>query len=344
MKKSTIRFTSTVLMVMFLIPLMPRTAIAESYSDWTFTVTDEKATITGYFGTLADPTIPSTLGGYPVTAIGDNAFNDLATLTDVTIPEGVMSIGMAAFWWCKSLAHVTLPDSLTHIGVAAFWACSSLTQVTLPDGLTSIEQGAFEDSGLTQVTLPDSLTQLGPGAFMSGKLTSIDVDAGNPDFASKDGVLFDKSMTTLIEYPGGREGFYWIPDSVTTIGPEAFADCQLLRPVSCPDSVKIIEGDAFGKGMTLDSNIILFVGPNSNAMQFAINNNIHYVVGSLPTPTPSPTATPTVTEVAPTPTPEAGSPTSGPSAQPIVIVAFIAAAAIIFAVYIRSPRSRSKRK
>ena len=96
--------------------------------------------------------IPSSLR--KVTVTGGNilygAFSNCSSLTSVTIPNSVTSIGSDAFKGCSSLTSVTIPNSVTSIGTSAFSNCSSLTSVTIPDGVTSIGDGAF--SGCTELT------------------------------------------------------------------------------------------------------------------------------------------------------------------------------------------------
>ena len=83
------------------------------------------------------------------------------SLTTVTLPDSLTTIGDYAFFFCSSLTTITLPDSLTTIGAYAFSGCDSLTTITLPEGLTTIGDSAFQWCGsLTTVTLPDSLTTI----------------------------------------------------------------------------------------------------------------------------------------------------------------------------------------
>ena len=86
--------------------------------------------------------------------------------SEVTIPEGVQSIGDSAFKYCESLSSLTLPTSLQSIGDSAFYGCSSLTSLTLPSSLQSIGEEAFYGcKSLSSLTLPSSLQSIGQEAF-----------------------------------------------------------------------------------------------------------------------------------------------------------------------------------
>ena len=78
-------------------------------------------------------------------------------ITDITIPEGVTSIGSFAFAWCREVKHIMLPNSLTSIGDSAFAGCSGLSSITIPENVTHIGAEAFQDcDGLEEITLPSS--------------------------------------------------------------------------------------------------------------------------------------------------------------------------------------------
>ncbi len=86
--------------------------------------------------------------------------------TTFTIPNGVTSIGRAAFLGCSSLTNITIPNSVTSIGWSAFLGCSSLTNITIPNSVTSIDLSTFSAcSSLINITIPNSITSIGIFAF-----------------------------------------------------------------------------------------------------------------------------------------------------------------------------------
>ncbi len=192
--------------------------------DFTYTTNaDNTLTITRYTGTGGSMIIPSVIDGKTVASIGDDAFSGFSSLTNVTIPNSVTNIGDDAFGF-TGLANVTIPNSVISIGGIAFGGCKSLTSVTIPNSVTSIGVAPFD--GCT-------------------RLAAIMVDAGNSAYGSVAGVLFNKSQTELVEYPGGKAGDYAIPNSVTNIKDWAFALCPSLTSVTIPNSAISIGSRAF---------------------------------------------------------------------------------------------------
>jgi len=223
-----------------LLPLLLLLALpAVVQAQFTWTTNSGTITITGYNGPAGDLTIPDTITDLPVTSIGQNAFFANTSLTSVTLGNNLTSIGGFAFHDCPSLTSVVIPNSVTNIGTYAFHACFGLASVTLGTSVTSIGESAFQlCPSLTDVTIPASVTNLGAYAFRSCyNLSVISVEAANLSYSSVAGVLFDKTQTTLIQYPGGKPGSFTVPTSVTSIGPSAFQASFSLTSVVIPNSV-----------------------------------------------------------------------------------------------------------
>ncbi|MBE6599086.1 MAG: hypothetical protein E7638_06555 [Ruminococcaceae bacterium] len=111
--------------------------------DFSFVI-DEKgnATLSSYTGSASVVNIPSTAGGHPVVAVGDQVFLKNSTMTKVVIPEGVTSIGYRAFLQ-STVAEVVLPDSLVTIGDEAFWNCNYIKNITIPRAVKTMGKQAF---------------------------------------------------------------------------------------------------------------------------------------------------------------------------------------------------------
>jgi hypothetical protein len=196
----------------------------------------------------------TTLFGY-FRFIGSEAFSGCTSLTRITIPDSVISIGDGAFDSCANLTSVTIGSRVAGIGSYAFYSCTSLTNVTIPTSLTSIGDGAFSFcSNLTSVNIPTGVTSIGVATFsFCANLSAIIVNATNSSYASVDGVLFDKSQTTLIQYPGSKAGSYAVPSSVTGIADQAFGGCRNLTSVTIPNSVTSIGSSTFTSCYSLAS-------------------------------------------------------------------------------------------
>jgi hypothetical protein len=145
-------------------------------------------------------------------------------ITTVVIGDSVTSIGLWAFGYCTATS-VIIGNSVTMIRDRAFMLCPNLTSITIPKNVTNIETNAF---------------------YYCHRLNSINVENDNTDYASENGVLFNKAKTTLIRYPENKiDASYVIPKSVTTIEDCAFAMCGNLMSVKIPKNVKIIGNYAF---------------------------------------------------------------------------------------------------
>ena len=96
-----------------------------------------------------------------------------AEITELTIPNGVTSIGDHAFGYCVNITSLTIPDGVTSIGNGTFAGCSGITSLTIPNSVMSIGNEAFNSCGLSTITIPSSVMNIGAGAFAGMELTSV---------------------------------------------------------------------------------------------------------------------------------------------------------------------------
>ncbi len=186
-----------------------------------------------------------------------------------TIPSSVTKVGDYSFYTCNLLTNITLPDQLTTIGNVAFGACTGLTNLVVPNSVSSIGIYAFfACNKLTNINIPNSIVALGSYAFLNcTALSAFVVDATNPTYSAVDGVLFNKDQTIIKIFPLGKLGVYKIPNTVTSIGSEAFYQNITLSAIDIPSSVTSIEGYAF----TGCSNLTEFTVGASNPNFTAVN-------------------------------------------------------------------------
>lgn len=168
-----------------------------------------------------------------VERIGNMAFSYRETLTEITIPESVVSIGDYAFS-LTGLTSVVIPGSVKSIGSNAFGECYHLVSATLPEGLETIGDQAFNRCGeLSSVNIPKTTTSMGTAVFSyDGKLSSIE---------------WPESLTSIPESTFSNCSFvsFVIPNTVTSIGSNAFARCWDLVTVDLPEGLENIGSSAF---------------------------------------------------------------------------------------------------
>ena len=218
-----------------------------------YEVNDGEATITDVDTSIrGNITIPSTLGGYPVTSIGYAAFYYCTSLTNITLPDRVSYIGDFAFCRCTGLQNVTLGKRVKNIDGYAFYECSSLQSINIPNTVTRIGYNAFSGcNSLKDVYITDpsawckieSDSIMNTPAYYMEHLHILD-DNGN----AVTEIVLDDSVTEIPSYAFlGCTSLtsVTIPDSVTTIGNKAFKNCAGLTDITFPDSVTKVGNSAF---------------------------------------------------------------------------------------------------
>ena len=237
---------------------------------WTYIIENDGATITASTATGA-VIIPSELGGYAVKKVGGGwppIFGHPNTsVTSITIPNSVTSLGIFAFYGCTGLTGtLTIPNSVTSIGRSAFNGCTGLTgTLTIPNSVTSIGENAFSDcTGLTSITIPNSVTSIGDLAFygctgLTGTLTI-------PNSVTSIGVSAFHGCT-------GLTGTLTIPNSVTSIGNQAFDGCTGLTSFTMPDRF-IAQVAEIGIGGQVATDYLVNALANNDAFVTAVANKI----------------------------------------------------------------------
>ncbi|MCP0913280.1 leucine-rich repeat protein [Legionella sp. 27cVA30] len=188
-----------------------------------------------------------------VTRIGNDAFRDCSSLSDIHLPGGLTHIGAGAFDGCSSLSEIHLPEGITQIGYCAFSGCSSLSEIHLPEGITQIGAGAFKGcSSLREIHLPEGITHIGDYAFSGcSSLSDIHLPEGLTQIG--DWYFFGCSSLREIHLPEGITqigylAFYGcsslreihLPEGITQIGDEAFYGCSSLREIHLPEGINQI--------------------------------------------------------------------------------------------------------
>ena len=205
-------------------------------------ITDIKRYTFSECASLSNLVIPET-----VTRIRTGAFRGCINLQEVSVPSGVTTIESSVFEGCTALASVMLPDGLSAVESSAFSGCRSLTSISIPEPVTTIGSFAFLSCRkLTSVFIPSGVTSIGSGAFgYCVELMEILVDSTNPSYRDIDGVLLNKTGSSLIQYPSGKTGEFEIPTSVAMIENSAFASCHYLTRVTMRSNLTSIGSSAF---------------------------------------------------------------------------------------------------
>jgi len=248
-----------------------------------------------YIGRSAQVRIPSHIQGFPVVEIGESAFDreppfasnvsNMTSISQVIIPDGVttivryafskqdisilvlpnsvVSIGEGAFKGCINLTTVTLSSSLTNIGgntslsggEGVFSNCNNLSNVIIPNGVTIIGISMFSNCyNLKEIIIPESIREIRNNAF------EIDVSwyVENTGFGLTSIIFNGNNLRTIGNYAFKNTMFtdFIVPEGVTQIGDNAFADCFYLKSITLPSTITTIGTLAFLRCISLETVII----------------------------------------------------------------------------------------
>ena len=168
-------------------------------------------------------------------------------ITSVALSSSVKTIEEFAFERATGLTSLSFGSAeIESIGDYAFSGCTSLTSLSLPTSLTSIGRDAFSGcTSLEELTIPAAVQSIGTPILLGCKnLKSISVEEGNEAYISLDGVLYDKDVTTLLEFPRGKTDLS-IPASVAEIAPYAVCGATLHESPTLSENIKIVGTEAF---------------------------------------------------------------------------------------------------
>lgn len=205
-----------------------------------------------------------------VTVIRAGAFRSCKSLSSLALPDKLLTIEDSAFYSCTGLTSVSIPDQVTEVGNHAFYGLNQLTELHIGAGVKTIGNFAFYGcTKLPSLTLPDSVKSLGISAFNKNSvLTAVSFGAGlesigsmcfnmcyqlegftvpesNGAFAAQDGILYSKTMDTLVWYPQGKgDSAYTMPDTVKHVGAYGIYEVKALTSLTVSPVLESI--DEFG--------------------------------------------------------------------------------------------------
>ena len=246
-------------------------------------IIDENGVLTGYKGYKTFVKIPNTVKAIgdnafknndmirniyipdSVTSIGENAFYDCDQLTSVFIPDSVTSVGSSCFYSCNNLTYAKLTQNMDLVISHMFYECKKLETVVFGMNVTKIEEGAFWNCSQLKTGLPGNIVEIGTLAFTNCKsiteiiipksLTNcgVDIFSGCSNLKT---INFEKGITAIPAnlFHGTEKGVDWhldgleeidIPETVTTIGDDAFLNCKNLTTVTGMKNVTEIGWSAF---------------------------------------------------------------------------------------------------
>jgi len=231
-----------------------------SYADvlpenYTFSAYNGGMRIDSYLGNEEQVVIPAWIGGLPVVAIGEFAFENNRSIVTVTMPDSITEIGNFAFYNCENLVSIDLSPNIVSMGDRALGHCKKLESIELPSVLTNVGSDLLYYSNIKHVTIPDSMTAIPESMFSwCQALESVELPATIRKIESF--AFWQCESLKKVTIPAsvkeiGYHAFYGaplqeivLPESVENIGAYAFCGTAASE-VTIPASVKNIGDYAF---------------------------------------------------------------------------------------------------
>ncbi len=228
--------------------------------DFRIGIAHGKVMILDYYGSDSDIVVPDTLEGYPVRAIGEEAFYHHKFVKSITLPEGVEYLGKSAFSSCYNAESINIPESVTHIGEMAFYSCEALKSIVVPSSVKVVGSHAFKFChSVESLVISNGVEVIGEHAFANmNLLTSVEI----PESV--------KVIETYAFATGGYSEIH-IPGNVREIGEMVFFECSKLKNITVDAENKYFSADENGvlynKDMTalvaFPSQLVTYTAPES---------------------------------------------------------------------------------
>ncbi len=235
-----------------------------------------------------------------VTEIVYATFDSCTSLKQVSLPQGLITIGDYAFEHNRALESIVLPDSVTTIGHASFYSCYSLTTVNMPASLVTIGGNAFqynEKQTAEVLAMPASVTEIGWSAFAYTGYLALDLSACSAKVGG--GAFAD--CKSLVSVKLGNNNVFGnsifqsctalknvdLGTTLPAVTHHMFASCTALEEIILPESVKIIDWNAFqnctrlakviAKGTLEEIGSSAFYNTGLTDLAFLENSKVTYI-------------------------------------------------------------------